>query len=103
MKRFTIPRVAHCSDGCSWQSRARLETASTNGEPQSSLGFSVLIDSDRLRVRPGSEPLPDGASIVVGEVEPRNLCRPTEPTIAARVGWSRPVPVGASDTGAFAN
>lgn len=38
MKRFTIPRVAHCSDGCSLQSRARLETATVRRTPGSPLG-----------------------------------------------------------------
>ena len=34
MKRFTIPRTAHCSSGCLFQSRVRRETArSPNRQP----------------------------------------------------------------------
>jgi hypothetical protein len=33
MKRFTIPRVAHCSDGCRSQSLARPKTAHTIRRP----------------------------------------------------------------------
>jgi hypothetical protein len=45
MKRFTTPRVAHCSDGCRSQSQARRKTATTQTEtPSPLLGVSVQPD-----------------------------------------------------------
>jgi hypothetical protein len=43
MTRFTIPRVAHCSDGCRSQSSARPKTAGTmTGPPVASWGFQFV-------------------------------------------------------------
>ena len=54
MKRFTIPRVAHCSDGCRSQSWARLKTANTRGTPGSRPGVParrIGAGSSSLRAR----------------------------------------------------
>jgi hypothetical protein len=45
MKRFTIPRVAHCSDGCKPQSPARPKTADAIRNPQLALGVSSSADA----------------------------------------------------------
>ncbi len=43
MRRFTIPRVAHCKDGCRHTSWARRETAHEFFPLSAYLGFYLIL------------------------------------------------------------
>jgi hypothetical protein len=51
MERFMIPRVAHCSDGCTSPSRARRETAYEPEDP--GIGLAGFRDHRSERPRHG--------------------------------------------------